>query len=367
MLAHPLARAALRPLLALAALAAPPIAARGADPAPGPPPRALTVVDRVITQDRVQSKRVNGVVEQFSYWQVDYRLRNDGPTGLIVTPSDVSGRVEGWVSNSRIDSHAAPRRAAQVLQGPTGLSAFAEVIESADESRRCRERAALRVWPNGESAPDLDAEPAADGPILSLPPGGVVRARLRLEHHHFLYGSYDPLLGPRAVDLRLGSAALKDTLPLDRGRRTPRPALTWPRPPADRMDTRHFVSAPDSLHLEAHVLGNHQYRFDDQPVPYATRMRLRYWYLIAPGTRGECRARVVQYRDAPTAWKVLADGTRDETLAVVGRWTRVERTFGTEADATSLALDFRIVGADIGELWIDNVTLEPVDADPCGP
>ena len=362
---HPLA--SLRPALALslAVLAAPLIAAaaRGADPGPRP----LAVVDRVITQDRVQSKRINGVVEQFSYWQVDYRLRNDGPTGLVVTPSDVSARVEGWVSNSRIGSHAAPRRAAQVLQGPTGLSAFAEVIESTDEARRCRERAALRVWADGEAAPDLDAEPAADGPILSLAPGGVVRVRLRLEHHHFLYGSYDPLLGPRSIDLRLGSAALKDTLPLDRGRRTPRPALTWPRPPADRLDAHHFVSAPDSLHLEAHVLGNHQYRFDDQPVPYATRMRLRYWYLIAPGTRGECRARVVQYRDAPTAWKVLSDGTRDESLPVVGRWTRVERTFCTEADATSLALDFRIVGADIGELWIDDVTLEPVDADPCGP
>ena len=100
---------------------------------------------------------------------------------------------------------------------------------------------------------------------------------------------------------------------------------------------------------------------------YATRMRLRFWYLVAPGTRGECRARVVQYKDAPTAWKVLSDGCRDEPLAAVGRWTRVDRVFRTEADATSLALDFRIAGSEVGELWIDDVTLEPLDADPCGP
>ena len=348
-------------LLALAALAAPLITAQAADPGP------LAVVDRVITQDRVQTKRVNGLVEQFSYWQVDYRLRNDGPNALVVTPSDISARVEGWVSNSRIASHAAPRHAAQVLQGPTGLAAFAEVIESPDDSRRCRERAALRVWPDGETPPDLDAEPTAEGKVLRLSPGGVVRARLRLEHHHFLYGSYDPLLGPRSLELRLGSVGLRDGLPLDRGRRIARPALIWPRPPADRLDTHQFISAPDSLHLEAHVAGNHQYRFDDQPVPYATKMRLRFWYLIAPGTRGECRARVVQYRDAPTAWKVLSDGTRDDALPVVGRWTRVERTFCTESDATSLALDFRIIGTDIGELWIDDVTLEPVDSEGCGP
>ena len=96
-------------------------------------------------------------------------------------------------------------------------------------------------------------------------------------------------------------------------------------------------------------------------------MRLRFWYLVAPGTRGECRARVVQYKDAPTAWKVLSDGCRDEPLSVVGRWTRVDRVFRTEADATSLALDFRIAGAEVGELWIDDVTLEPLDADACGP
>ena len=120
----------------------------------------LVVVDRVITQDRVQGKKASGLVEQFTFWQVDYRLRNDGPTGLVVTPSDVAGKVEGWVSNSRVASHSAPRLSTHVLRGPTGLSAFAEVVESPDEGHRCRERATLQVWADGDPAPLPNAPPS---------------------------------------------------------------------------------------------------------------------------------------------------------------------------------------------------------------
>jgi hypothetical protein len=90
-------------------------------------------------------------------------------------------------------------------------------------------------------------------------------------------------------------------------------------------------------------------------------MRLTYWYFIAPGTEGECRSRIAQYKDTPTAWKVLTDGAHEECLTRVGRWVKVERIFRTECDATTLALDFRITSStDIGEMWIDDVTLEPV-------
>src|SRR5205823_729381 len=166
-------------------------------------------------------------------------------------------------------------------------------------------------------------------PIFSLAPGATVRVRLRLEHDHFLYGPYDPLLGPRSLELRLASATLRDTLPLDRERYVAQAATSWPEPPAERLDTSHFVSPPDSLHLEAHVPGNHRYGFPERPVRYDTKMRLRYWYLIAPGTRGECRAKISQYREGPSTWKVLSDGALEETLTVVGRWVRVERTFRT--------------------------------------
>jgi hypothetical protein len=32
-----------------------------------------------------------------------------------------------------------------------------------------------------------------------------------------------------------------------------------------------------------------------------------------------------------------------------------------------MALDFRIANAEIGEVWIDDVSLTPVDAGPGGP
>jgi hypothetical protein len=48
-------------------------------------------------------------------------------------------------------------------------------------------------------------------------------------------------------------------------------------------------------------------------------MRLRFWYLIAPGTEGECRARLGQYKDTPTTWKVLTEGTHEQYLTTVGR------------------------------------------------
>src|SRR5438445_13735783 len=75
-----------------------PAASGGAvpDPEPGPGPGTLVVVERSIVQDQ-------------GSWQVDYRLRHDGPGGVVVTLADVQANVEGWVSNSRLASHAVPR------------------------------------------------------------------------------------------------------------------------------------------------------------------------------------------------------------------------------------------------------------------
>jgi hypothetical protein len=319
----------------------------------GESPR-LAVLERSISQDQ-------------GGWRVDYRLRYDGPTGVVVTPTEISAKVEGWVSNSRVASHAVPRWSSVVVSGPSGLSGVGEVVTSADEAQRCRERAVVQVW-TGEEAPPEPARPAPaarpapsePAPLFSLAPGAAFRVRIRLEHQHFLFGDYDPLLGNRALELHLGAAVLRDVIPMDREQYLAQPKYTWPAPPEDRRDTRHYISAPDSLHLEAHIPGNQYYRFPERPVRYATKMRLRFWYLIAPGTEGECRARIAQYKDTPTAWKVLTEGGHEVCLTTVGRWVKVERVFRTEPDATTLALDFRISGADVGEMWIDDVSLEPV-------
>jgi hypothetical protein len=344
----------------------------GADEAAGNP---FEIVSRSIVQDQGD-------------WQVDYRLRHAGPSGLTVTAEDVSIRVEGWVSNSRIPGHAIPRKS-PTTSVPTGLQGVADVIPSDDEEQRCRERVALRIWAedaagnpvgralssegnrdsniNGNSRGNEDADAA--GPMISLAPGATFRVRLRLEHRHVVYGAYDPLLGLRNVELAMGAARLSDVLPLDREQYVAQPARNAFEVPEDRRDTQYFHSAPDSLHLAAHIPGNAFFRFPEIPVRHGTKMRLRFSYLIAAGTEGACRARITQYKDSPVSWKVLADGRREELLGAVGRWTQVEIIFRTVSDATTLALDFRIEGPEVeaGELWIDDVSLEPLGASPVDP
>ena len=131
-------------------------------------------------------------------------------------------------------------------------------------------------------------------------------------------------------------------MPLDREQYLAQPRFTWPEPPEDRRDTRHAVSGPDSLHLEAHVPGHHYYRFPERPVRYGTKMRLRFSYLIAAGTEGECRLRIAQYKDTPTSWRQLEQAASERCLKTVGRWTKVEHVFTTDAEATTLAIDFCI-------------------------
>lgn len=344
-----------------------------APPATSPPPSAgrLTVVERRVAQDQ-------------GGWIVTYRVRYHGPAGMIVTPSEVLARLDGWVSNSRISTHAIPRWSSAVVSSASGLSGTADVMVAASESLRCRERATIRVWadtPEADGlAPDVipastplpirsrgsSTAPSAEPqqPLLSVAPGSTLHVRLRLEHLHDVYGDYDPLLGVRSFQLHLGSATLRDAIPLDREQYVAQPRYEWPVPPEDRRDTRHYVSAPDSIHLEAHIPGNQWYRFPERPVRYGTRMRLSYWYLIAAGTEGECRARVVQAKDTPTVWKALNEGSHEECLGTVGRWIKVERVFRTERDATLLTLDFRITGSEVGEMWVDDVRLEPLDTPP---
>lgn len=377
----------LRRLVLLPALAATLLApaAPAADPIPAPAPAAkpapakaaparFVIVERVLTQDQGD-------------WQADYAFRLEAAAPVTLNPSDVSARVEGWLSNSRVPVHATPRRSAASVDGSAGSAAYAEVIAGGDELLRCRERASIRLEAApGDSAAAAPANPARPAPHaadaaqargrdpeplvpVTVAPGGVLRVRLRLDHQHALYGEYDPLLGRRELDLRLGATAFRDVLPFDREQYLAQPRPAWQSEPADdRKDTRMFASGPDSFHLEADVHG-HQYIRFERRVRYGTRMRLRFAYLIAAGTEGEFRARIAQYREDPNSnWKVLGDGAFDQAYKTVGRWVRVERIFRTESEATSLGLDFRITSdAEVGEVWIDDISLEPVDGAPSGP
>jgi hypothetical protein len=328
---------------------------------------ALALVDRTVAQDQ-------------GAWIIDYRLRHTGKTGVIITAEEIEVKVEGWVSNSRVPSHAIPRWSSLVVFHAHDLSAVSEVIATADEAHRCRDRLVASVWTEDQgpfksdipaqaepktraiqAPPGFPAEPINSLPI-SLGPGAIVRVRLRLEHQHILYGDYDPLLSVRAVTLALGSTPVHDIVPMDREQYLAQPRFTWNEPPEERRDTRHAISGPDSLHLEAHIPGHQYYRYPERPVRYSTKMRLRFWYLIAAGTEGECRVRVAQFKDTPTSWRILNSGGFEQCLKTIGHWTKVDRILQTESEATTLTLEFKIVGeTEVGEMWIDDVSLEPVD------
>jgi hypothetical protein len=271
-----------------------------------------------------------------------------------------------------------------ITRGPD-LAAISEVIAAADEGQRCRERLVVFVWTQdsfgngpgahaGANAADLQASSALSAePVTVFPfsigPGAIVRVRLRLEHQHILYGEYDPLLATRAVTLTLGLTSVRDVVPLDREQYLAQPRFRWSEPPDERRDTRHFVSGPDSLHLEAHVPGHQFYRYPERPVRYSTKMRLRFWYLIAAGTEGECQIRLAQIKETPISFRTLNSSSFEQCLKTVGRWSKVDRIIQTEPEATTLTLEFKIVGdTEVGEMWVDDVSLEPVGcAVPTGP
>jgi hypothetical protein len=347
-----------------------PSLAIGGSTAPG----VLALVDRTVTQDQ-------------GAWLIDYRLQHTGKTGVIVTPEEIAVTVEGWVSNSRIASHALPRWSSLVTSHVSDLSAISEVITASDEAHRCRERLVVFIWTENQGsfrsglgtqpgakarasqAPAANStDPAIDLPF-SLGPKAIVRVRLRLEHQHILYGDYDPLLAVRAVTLTLGSTPVRDVVPLDREQYLAQPIFTWPEPPVERRDTRHAVSGPDSLHLEAHVPGHQSYRYPERPVRYNTKMRLRFWYLVAAGTEGECHVRVAQFKETPISFRTLNSGGFEQCLKTIGRWTKVDRIIQTESEATTLTLEFKIVSEnEVGELWIDDVSMEPMGCElPGGP
>ena len=124
-------------------------------PSPEPPEAnapALAVISRSVAQDQ-------------GGWHVDYRLRYRGASGMIVTPTEVLVKLEGWVSNSRVPAHALPRLSSLVVSGPAGLTGTTDVLPAADESQRCRERATVQVWTDDDPAGPPPPPGEARGPM----------------------------------------------------------------------------------------------------------------------------------------------------------------------------------------------------------
>jgi hypothetical protein len=180
-----------------------------------------------VTLERRSARQDHGA------WVVDYRLRNETPTGLVVAPTEIEVKTEGWVSNSRIPGHSVPRAATVAIRPAEKAEAAGDVIKAADEADRCREQVSLAVW-SDDRAPDPAARPTAALSPISLAPGATGLVRLRFAHQHVIQGDNDPLLGVRSVSFRIGEETFRDEVPLDEEARASHPTISWPRPPDER-------------------------------------------------------------------------------------------------------------------------------------
>jgi hypothetical protein len=336
-------------------------------------------------------------------WVIDYTVKNTSPAPVQLATANVRVKVDGWVSNSNVPGHGLPRFSL-IEGGGIVKTAQSEVIKHSDTAQQCQEKMSLSILQNGKPvkpgtqtvtlppepdnvntggddgeneemkmargeepppqprqppAPKTEEKPADT--TVTIPGGEEVILRITLQHMHEMYGDLDPLLGTRSchVDFdKMGNwsdAAIECVDP-----HVVVPAVSIPEPGEDHRDKRYFVSAPDSLYLAADIPVLKNYNVKEQSVRYSWKYRVRFYYLVATGGDGESRVRIKQAHDTPNSWKPLSDSNVDEKLKV-GRWYLFDKIVRTQANANMLTVEFRITD-EIGETWIDNLTIEPLNA-----
>lgn len=316
----------------------------------------------VKTEEQATEQKISIVTHSIEHtkkastWKISYCLRNDSTETMRVTLDKIEATLKGVVSNSRVPGHELPRDFLIEAETDAGRITGSTLIplSKKDAGQRCAAHANVRVWNDSVELP----RPAGATPKQSvdIPPGGEVNAEITLEHDHKLYGNYNTLLGILDLHLKLGRAHIRDTLALTPEKLKVPPEKPWPpAPPADHRDTMKYYSAPDSLHLTAHLAGLQSYRFPPQKVRYKAPYRLSYRYFIAPQGEGTYIEQTTQF---DSSFNCLAGSEKEMELCKVGSWVNVSRIFQTAPTAEDLVLEFRIRGADIGELWIDDVKLE---------
>ncbi|RUL87120.1 hypothetical protein [Tautonia sociabilis] len=351
------------PLLLLSLIATTADARQTGDAVASP---TLERVDRSLSLSRPGRGEEGDHRRRWLTWRVEYRLVNAGRAPLVVEPGTVFCTVEGWASNSRAEGHGLPRRADHALSAGDGFESVAMLLDGDEPTDCCEERATLQVWPDHEPAPP-EPVPGADcslpeGPML-VPPGDVLRARLSLEHRHHLHGPVEPLLGEREISLRIGPASFRDAVLLERPAGPDGPIDRLGPIPAERLDPRVYFSPPNSLYLDAALAGFRSFQFRDLKVPRDADMRLRFRYFRSLDSTGGARVELKQYQDVPNAYRMLTESKRVDELVRLGSWTLVEHRFRSDPRATTMQLKFILdcEGDGPAALWVDDVSLEPVD------
>jgi hypothetical protein len=171
-----------------------------------------------------------------------------GTSGLDLGASDISVDYEAWVSNSRSKPHSVPRKSQTRFALSESNSVQTTVISSSNDRQRCRERVTFAVTTGAR--PVAEPPPAKTSFLpLRVAPGQTIWLYVTLEHEHFLYGTYDPLLGVRKLEVQLGPCRLIDSIQLDTEQAAATPPVKLSSPPKERLDQRQFRSAPVILYL----------------------------------------------------------------------------------------------------------------------
>lgn len=334
-------------------------------------------------------------------WIITETIKYHGSERLTLYPNDIEIEYSGEnLSNSRQAPHSIPRKTSAKFKLRDGNHVNLTVIPSSNDRQRCQERISVQIssWDKlkaGLTKASVYA-PLRKLEELNLNPSDTFQVIYTIDHEHFLHGTYDPLLGERKFITQLGDHKIYNTFDLNS---EVNPAITTPKlntPPKERIFNTDDYQETDRktiagrkgefLYLAADIGGYQYFRFDDMPIRAGDKFKLSFDSCVAAGTEGSCHVRVMEYQDTPNAWYRLGGGfdeqlgiekennsenqkqskepvagndvVIDKRLKRQGRWQRFEQEFTLLENTTTMALDFRIVGANVGEMWIDNLNLE---------
>jgi hypothetical protein len=185
---------------------------------------------------------------------------------------------------------------------------------------------------------------------------------LDFRHEHFLYDRYDALLGSRSLQIHLApDVMLVDGLDLRDGETKLEDLKITMQHRAQHTDDSMVRDGKKGiLAIWTEEAGFQFMRFDDMKVRPGTTIRISFWYWIGIGNKAACRARLTQYHDSEKGWFHEPDGFDLELSGKTtpqGVWLYFERDIVTAAGTNTVALDFRLVGENLGAMWIDDASI----------
>jgi len=285
-------------------------------------------------------------------WIVRYQLRYRGEAAATIPSGEIELEYRATISNSRCWGHGLPGNSQARWKPLERNRTTAPVVGGEDQSPLCREILEAGIATN--DVPKLAGEPPPQE--LRLEPGGVLWLTLTVTHDHAVHGRYEPLLGTRRLELRLGEWTFFDELELVAAPSYDPPAQTL-SPPAGRSVDDAARNRP-VLHISPREAGKLYFRFAEVETRPGAVLRVAFWYRTKRVGTGACHLRVTEYQDDDRGWRRL-EGGFDEGLPDSPQWTYFERQLATGGAATHLAIDFRYPGETSGEAWIDGVTVLP--------